>query len=111
MKCMKLKLYQIPGEPCLFTNRNEIYLFFYVDDIVFAYRLDKLKKVEKYISQFKKWFEIRNMDQLTYFLEIRVIRNVDADTISLMQDAYMNKLTKKYEIIFDRRMIIPLSND
>lgn len=111
MKCMELGLYQIPGESCLFINRDGIYLFFYVDDIVFAYRLDKLEEVEEYISQFKKWFEIRDMGQLTYFLGVRVIRNVDAGIISLVQDAYMDKLTKEYGIISDRRMTTPLPID
>ena len=41
MRCTEMGLHQIPGEPCLFTNQNGVILFFYVDDIVIAYRPDQ----------------------------------------------------------------------
>lgn len=41
IKYMKLKLYQIFDKSCLFTNNKGIFLFFYVDNIVFVYRLKK----------------------------------------------------------------------
>ena len=111
MKCMKLEFYQISDEPCLFTDRDGIFLFFYVDDIVFAYRLDRSKKVKELITQFKKWFEIKNMGQLIYFLKIQVIRNVDEGIILLMQNVYINKLIKEYEIIAKKKIAIPFSYD
>jgi hypothetical protein len=43
-------------------------------------------------------FEIRDMNDLIYFLEVRIIQDNKIDTIHLIQDAYINKLIKKYEI-------------
>ena len=51
------------------------------------------------------------MGQLTYFLGVRIIRNVDGGTIALVQDAYMDKLAKEYGIISERKIATPLPND
>ena len=50
MKCTEMGLHQIPGEPCLFTNQNGVILFFYVDDIVIAYRPDQRDEIESYVK-------------------------------------------------------------
>ena len=71
-KCIELWLKQVPGEPCLLYTEG-IILFFYVDDIVMAYRSEKEAKVEEYMQRFMKMIEIRDMGPLTYFLGVRVI--------------------------------------
>ena len=109
IKCMELGLYQISEEPCLFINQNGIFLFFYVDDIVFAYKGDRMQLIENYVNKFKRMFEIKNMKILTYFLEVRVIRDVDAKIIKLVQDVYIDKLVKEYQIPFDSKASTPIS--
>jgi hypothetical protein len=98
IKCLELELKQVSEESCLFTNEDEIILFFYVNDIVMTYRADKKEEIEVYVLRFKKMFEIRDMSALIYFLEVRIIQDNEIDTIHLIQDAYMNKLIKKYEV-------------
>ncbi len=71
-------------------------MFFYVDDIVFAYKSDREQAVEDYIDQIKRMFEIRNMKSLKFFLEMRVIQSLES--IHLVQDAYIDKLIKNYQI-------------
>ena len=44
-KCIELGLYQIPGEPCLFTDYNRIFLFFYVD-IAFIFKVERAQDVK-----------------------------------------------------------------
>jgi hypothetical protein len=98
IKCLELELKQVFEESCLFTNEDEIILFFYVDDIVMTYRVDKEEEIEVYVLRFKKMFEIRDMSALTYFLGMRIIQDNETGTIHLIQDAYMDKLIKKYEV-------------
>jgi hypothetical protein len=43
-KCIKLELNSIFNEFCLFSNDNEILMFFYVNDIVFAFIASQKKK-------------------------------------------------------------------
>lgn len=96
-KCIYLKLYSIPGEPCLFTNKDGIFLFFYVDDIVLAYRYNRQKKMEAYVQRLKDAFEIRDLGEIEFFLGIRIIQNIEAGAVNLMQDSYMDKLMKDYD--------------
>jgi hypothetical protein len=95
-KCMKLELKFISEKSCLFINQNDIFMFFYVDDIVFAYRVDREQVVQNYVDQIKRMFEIKDMRSLKFFLEMRVIQNINfinekISSIYLMQDAYIDK--------------------
>ena len=103
MKCMELGLYQIPGEPCLFIDNRGIFLFFYVDDIVMAFRPDRKDQVASYVNRFQEMFEIRDLGPVKFFLGIRVIRDEMRDSVALVQDTYMDKLIKDYEVDITRK--------
>jgi predicted GNAT superfamily acetyltransferase len=100
-KCLEMRLQSMSKEFCLFINRNEIFMFFYVDDIVFAYRADKKHAAELLINKLKDIFEMRDLDTLKFFLKMRVIQRLDV--IYLVQDAYAEKLIKKYEISINQK--------
>jgi hypothetical protein len=55
-KCIKFELNSIFDEFCLFSNDNEILIFFYVNDIVFAFIASRKKKRKKFDSSIKKHF-------------------------------------------------------
>lgn len=86
----------------------EMEFFFDVDDIIFAFRMKKIDEIEKYINRLKKMFEIKNINQLIYFFEVKIIKNNDVNIISLMQNAYLDKLTKKYNISIDENVFTSL---
>jgi hypothetical protein len=75
---------------------------FYVDDIVFAYKVDRKHAAKLLISKLKDIFEMRDLDILKLFLEMRVIQR--SEIFYLVQDVYVEKLIKKYEIIITERM-------
>jgi hypothetical protein len=95
-KCIKLELNSIFDEFCLFSNDNEIFMFFYVNDIVFAFTASRKKDAENLIRRLKNIFDMRNLDSLNFFLDVRVLQKFD--TIWLIQNFYMNKLSKNYVI-------------
>ncbi len=71
-------------------------MFFYVNDIVFAYRSNRKRVAEAYIDRLKSIFEMRNMSHVKFFLRIRIIQTIES--IYLVQDTYIDKLVKNYKI-------------
>jgi hypothetical protein len=47
VKCLQVGLRSISDESCLFTDENDIIMFFYVNDLIFAYRLDRESAIEE----------------------------------------------------------------
>jgi hypothetical protein len=74
IKCLELKLKLISEKSCLFIS-NEILMFFYVNDIMFAYRTNRKRVAETYIDRLKDIFEMRDMKSVKFFLEMRVIHD------------------------------------
>ena len=70
-------------------------MFFYINDILKTYRINNYHQIIKYIKRLEKSYKIRNM-LFIRFWKMKIIKNFDQNTLSLMQDKYMNKLTKKY---------------
>ena len=61
-------------EPCLYYNDQPI-VFFYVDDIIAAYRKRDLPKLKTFKKHLIGRYEIKDLGNLTQFLEIRIIRD------------------------------------
>jgi hypothetical protein len=91
-KCIKFELNFIFDEFCLFFDDNEILMFFYVNDIVFAFTASRKKDAENLIRWLKDIFDMRNLNSLNFFLDVRILQKLDM--IWLMQNFYMNKLIK-----------------
>ena len=98
MKCTELGLQQVPGEPCLFTNHTGIVLFFYVDDIVTIFRQNRQQDAEALITKLKEFFAFHDKGSIKFFLGVRVIQNLNAGIVSLVQDSYIIKIIKEYNI-------------
>jgi hypothetical protein len=95
-KCIEFKLNSIFDEFCLFSNDNEILMFFYVNDIVFAFIVSRKKNVKNLIRRLKSIFDMKDLNSLNFFLDVRILQKLD--TIWLIQNFYMNKLIKNYVI-------------
>jgi hypothetical protein len=71
-------------------------MFFYVNDIVFAFTASREKNAKYLIHELKNIFNIKNLNSLNFFLDVRILQKLD--TIWLIQNFYMNKLIKSYVI-------------
>jgi hypothetical protein len=71
-------------------------MFFYVNDIIFAFIASREKDAKNLIRRLKDIFDMRNLDSLNFFLDVRILQKFD--TIWLIQNFYMNKLIKNYVI-------------
>jgi hypothetical protein len=93
-KCIKLELNFIFNEFCLFFDDNEILMFFYVNDIVFAFIASREKDAENLIRRLKDIFDIKNLNSLNFFFDVRILQKFDTNW--LIQNFYINKLIKNY---------------
>ncbi len=112
VKCLELRLILISEKSCLFIDENDIIMFFYVDDIIFAFRMNREQAIDNLIERLKTMFEFREMSEIKHFLRMRVIiQNNNKNSsksinriIYLIQNAYVDKLVKNYEIKMKKRI-------
>jgi hypothetical protein len=106
---ISLNMQQIFDEFCFFIDYRSIILFFYVNNIVIIFRSFRASDVKRLVQRLNARFELRNMSELKFFLDVRIIRN-DRD-IYLCQDSYMNKLTIEYLINAFKTLSFSLSSN
>jgi hypothetical protein len=82
-------------------------MFFYVNDIIFAFTKSRKKNAKNLIRWLKDIFDMRNLNSLNFFLDVRILQ--EFDTIWLIQNFYMNKLIKKYVINIEYKTTMFLS--
>jgi hypothetical protein len=67
-----------------------------VNDIVINFHSSKVFNVKRLVQKLNTRFELRNMSERKFFLDVQIIRD-DRD-IYLCQNSYINKLTIEYLI-------------
>ena len=93
----RLGLHKVASVPCLYTSRYLI-IFFFVDDIVILVHPDNLSHQERLEKELLAVYDIRKLGDLKWFLGIRVVRDIAAGKIWLLQDAFINKVASKFNI-------------
>jgi hypothetical protein len=76
-KCIEFELNFIFDEFCWFFDDNEILMFFYVNDIVIAFTASRKKNAENLIRRLKNIFDMKNLNSLNFFLEVRILQKLD----------------------------------
>ena len=91
-KMKKLGYAEIPQEPCI-VQRNGVICFFYVDDIIFAYKKEQTEEVKKTIASLSETLTLEDKGKLKWFLGLNVIQNRATRTMWLSQKAYISKIS------------------
>ncbi len=78
----KLGFKEILKEPWI-VQKDGIIGFFYVDDIVFAFKKEQTDKVNQIIESLPQALTIKVVGELKWFLGLQVIRNRSKQTIWL----------------------------
>ncbi len=104
----ELRLHSVSRINCLYVNRWMM-LFFYVDDIVIICAKKNAKRKRIFEKALMKRFELRVLEELNWFLRIRVIRNREERKIWLCQDSYIAKMISKFNLRDAKCSKIPLS--
>jgi hypothetical protein len=64
----------ISQKPCIMIKKK-IVVFYFVDDIMFCYRKSAESEAFKAIEALKRRFEITQLGEIKWFLELHIIRN------------------------------------
>ena len=103
-------LKQVPEEPCLYiSTTSSVIVFFYVDDIVLLARREHRKELENVKMKLMQRYEMRDLGELQWFLNINVVRDRNQRKISLSQEAYIDKIVKRYHLEHAPKANTPLS--
>jgi len=98
----------IAGQLSLFIN-DSIILFFYMDDIVLLGR--DLETINTFKSALMSCYKMRDLRDLDWFLDIRVIQNRPACKLWFSQDTYINKLITKFHLELHQPVFTSLPAD
>ena len=86
---------ELSQEPCIMI-KNGIICFYFVDDIVFAFRQRDRLEVQEIIKNLKKPFTLKEIRDLKWFLGIHIIRDRQKKILWLSQLSYIEKVKSQF---------------
>ncbi|GJS57920.1 retrotransposon protein, putative, ty1-copia subclass [Tanacetum coccineum] len=96
-------------EPCVYqkaSGSNVTFLILYVDDIIImGNHIPSLQSVKDYLG---KCFAMKDLGEVAFILGIKIYRDRSKRLIGLGQNAYMNKILKRYRMDNSKRGYIPM---
>nr|GEU55390.1 hypothetical protein [Tanacetum cinerariifolium] len=105
----KFSFAQSLDEPCVYqkaSGSNVTFLILYVDDIIImGNHISSLQSVKDYLG---KCFAMKDLGEATFIFEIKIYRDRSKRLIGLGQNAYMDKVLKRYKMDNSKRGHIPM---
>jgi reverse transcriptase-like protein len=86
---------EVPQEPCV-VIKGGIICFFFVDDIVFAFRKKDRDEVNHILSSLKKIFTMKDLGELKWFLGMHIMRDRSKRRLWLSQLSYIEKVANEF---------------
>lgn len=71
-------------------------MLFFVDDIIVACPPSQIHLIHEFEAALAAEYDIKRLGEPQYFLGIRIIRDCDNRSISLVQDAYIEKIATRF---------------
>ncbi|GKD33314.1 retrotransposon protein, putative, ty1-copia subclass, partial [Tanacetum coccineum] len=104
-----IKAAQNLDEPCVYqkaSGSNVTFLILYVDDIIImGNHIPSLQSVKDYLG---KCFAMKDLGEAAFILGIKIYRDRSKRLIGLGQNAYMDKILKRYKMDNSKRGHIPM---
>jgi hypothetical protein len=73
-------------------------VFFYVNDICVLFHKDSTEIYEQFKAQLMTTFILQELGDVKWFLALRVIQDRNQGKLWLVQDSYIDKLVKRFNI-------------
>lgn len=99
----------VPHEPCCMT-KGGIIIFFYVDDIVLAYKKGRESEIQSIMNKLRGRYKLTGGNPLQWFLGIEIIRDREKRLLWLSQSDYLDKIANLADRV-DRRHEVPMRQD
>src|SRR2546421_7299850 len=77
-------------------KRGGIICFFFVDDIVFAFRRQDTGTVNQIASSLKRQFTLKELGELKWFLGIHIFRDRSKRSLWMSQSSYIEKVANEF---------------
>ncbi|GJT47451.1 retrotransposon protein, putative, ty1-copia subclass [Tanacetum coccineum] len=88
------------------SGSNVTFLILYVDDIIIiGSHIPSLQSVKDYLG---KYFAMKDLGEAAFILGIKIYRDRSKQLIGLGQNAYMDKILKRYKMDNSKRGTIPM---
>nr|GEY63522.1 hypothetical protein [Tanacetum cinerariifolium] len=95
-----------PNHPKKASGSNVTFLILYVDDIIImGNHIPSLQSVKDYLG---KCFAMKDLGEAAFILGIKIYRDRSKRLIGLDQNAYMDKILKRYKMDNSKRGYIPM---
>ncbi|GJW26135.1 retrotransposon protein, putative, ty1-copia subclass [Tanacetum coccineum] len=95
-----------PNHPRKASGSNVTFLILYVDDIIImGNHIPSLQSVKDYLG---KCFAMKDLGEAAFILGIKIYRDRSKRLIGLSQNAYMDKILKRYKMDNSKRGTIPM---
>ncbi|GJU25339.1 zinc finger, CCHC-type containing protein [Tanacetum coccineum] len=95
-----------PKHPRKASGSNVTFLILYVDDIIImGNHIPSLQSVKNYLG---KCFSMKDLGEAAFILGIKIYRDGSKRLIGLVQNAYMDKILKRYKMDNSKRGRIPM---
>ncbi|GJW73423.1 retrotransposon protein, putative, ty1-copia subclass [Tanacetum coccineum] len=108
----KFGFHQNLDEPCVYqkaSGSNVIFLILYVDDIILmGNHIPSLQEVKDYLG---KCFSMKDLGEAAFILGIKIYKDRSRRLIGLSQNAYLDKILKRYRMDNSKRGSIPMQVD
>jgi hypothetical protein len=101
---------EVPQEPCI-VIKGGIICFFFVDDIVFAFRKKDREEVGHITSSLKKIFTMKDIGELKWFLGMHIMRDRSKRHLWLSQLSYVEKIANEFIPDLSRCPEIPMNEE
>ncbi|GJY63821.1 retrotransposon protein, putative, ty1-copia subclass [Tanacetum coccineum] len=108
----KFGFHQNLNEPCVYqkaSGSNVIFLILYVDGIILmGNHIPSLQEVKDYLG---KCFSMKDLGEAAFILGIKIYRDRSRQLIGLCQNAYLDKILKRYRMDNSKCGSIPMQVD
>ena len=81
-------------------------MFFYINNIVFAFLVERSRMVEVIMAELKKRYNLTGGEDLQWFLGIKIIRDRYRGYVALIQRVYLKQFRRDYGI--NTNLITPI---
>lgn len=93
---LKLGLKPSAEEPCLFTSSEPGVMVLYVDDILIVYPKEQSGRFQEIKQGIQAVYEVKDQGEAQWFLGMRILRDREKRTITLVHNSYIEKVAHKF---------------